>query len=720
MLLDLLQMLKIFQQLKNIRIDTGIRDKFKKSDEATKRDIYKILAIGLLSFLIVTLAVFFSGILSNENPEKATPEIRPVQEIYIDDKTLTIDDLEELNREEIWDLLDIPDEPVDENGQGLELPSIPNPLDLINPFSGFQESIRDAFSEIIQQGLELFDDYVAFTPNIAKSDGEIVDARGNPIPLRVNKFYNASQTIAFLLLPLVIVLTGVTIVLEGRIKGMQVLMDTGKKVLLFMFAIVSLRFVFSLAIDLNNAIAKFVLQNLVGLPGVETLSESLLVAFGMNISSGKLEFSLEGALNLFGEIILWIALFFLLMTLLFQFVIRFFHLLIHLIMAPIVLLIALLPGGGQFFKTYLEEVLRTLFMQPIFLVGIGIALEVISSVDEPVPKIVLGLGALSFLNIIPAIVNRFSGIMWGIGGAVAGGILTASTIGQAGKIKQGLVQGVSGGKSGSIRNLASRAIGEKVASALPGGAVVSGASKFAGGTTMGGGKATSATLMKGQQNSGTFKQALKGGKADSAFKSLGMKPLAKDSLVKGGNQTLNKIDPDFSGISKVSLKDSENLSSKFISSNYDSYMGDYPLVEGSPSLGQLANVSDFKAVNPQTHELMNSVLQTQPIKADLGNTFDSSNDTHWNHLTEWYAKNESKTTGKPLERFQTFANNPANKMDVVRRASSEGYFKSQGINTVKLTDNISGENPVTKYYQIQKPKKLNRNSNAGNRTTKTK
>lgn len=719
-------MLKLFQQLKNIRIDTGIKERFHKSDKATRKEVYKILTIGAVAFIGILIAIFLSGFFARDEPEVIIPEPQPVEKVYINEDTFTLEDLQELSRDEIWDLLDIPEDPDEQEGKGLELPniqlpSIPNPLDLINPFSGFQESIRDAFSEIIQQGLELFDDYVAFTPNIAKSDGEIVDTRGNPIPLRVNKFYNASRTIAFLLLPLVIVLTGVTIVLEGRIKGMQVLMDTGKKVLLFMFAIVSLRFIFSLAIDLNNAIARFVLQSLVGLPGVETLSESLLVAFGMSISSGKLEFSLQGALNLFGEIILWIALFFLLMTLLFQFVIRFFHLLIHLIMAPIVLIIALLPGGGQFFKTYLEEVLRTLFMQPIFLIGIGIALEVISSVNEPVPKIVLGLGALSFLNIIPAIVNRFSGIMWGIGGAVAGGILTASTIGQAGKVKQGLVQGATGGKSGSIRNLAGRAIGEKIASFVPGGGVAGGAGKLATATgAIGGGKAVSANLMKGQQSAGAFKQALKGGKADSAFKSLGMKPLAKDSLIQGGKQTLNKIDPDFSGISKVSLKDSENLSSKFINSNYDSFMGDYPLVEGSPSLGQLTNVSDFKAVNPQTHELMSSVLQTQPVKADLGNTFDSSNDTHWNHLTEWYAKNEAKTTGKPMEHFQTFANNPANRMDIVRRGSSEGYFKSQGINTVKLTDNVSGGEPVTKYYQVQKPKKLNKNTNARNSTAKTK
>ena len=43
-------------------------------------------------------------------------------------------------------------------------------------------------------------------------------------------------------------------------------------------------------------------------------------------------------------------------------------------------------------------------------------------------------------------------------------------------------------------------------------------------------------------------------------------------------------------------------------------------------------------------------------------------------------------------------------MNVLRRASSEGYFKSQGINTVKTIDQIQGQEPVSKYYQVQKPK----------------
>jgi len=696
---------KLLDELKQVELDLpSLKSKFDKSDKTTKQRVFHVLLGGLACLVIILIGIFLSNqYLGNEN--------RSLRQMNLDthshEEIKSFEDLQELPEDEIFDYIVIPEEEQEPDaGRGVDLPDIPNPFDSLNPFSSFQESIRDAFSEIIQQGLELFDDYVAFTPNIAKGDGDIVDARGNQISFGVNKFYNATRTIAFLLLPIIIVITGITIVLEGRMKGTQILMETGKKVLLFMIAIVSLRFIFALAIDLNNAISSYVLQTLVGLPGTETLSESLLVAFGMNVADGKLEFSLEGALNLFGEIILWIGLFFLLMTLLFQFIIRFFHLLIHLIVFPIVLIISLLPGGGQFFKTYLEEVLRTIFMQPIFLIGIGIALEVISTVDEPIPKIVLGLGALSFLNIIPAIVNRFSGIMWGVAGAIAGGMLTATAVGSANKVKQGIVQGASGGKSNSVRNLAGKAIGEKIASVVPGGGT---ASKLM--TSKTGGKATSATLMKNQKNSGAFKQALKGGKAKSAFASLGMKPLSKSNLSDGGSKSLNKIEPDFSGVSKASLKDSENLSSRFIESNYDSFMGDYPMTDGTPSLNQLSDISDFKAVNPQTHQLMDQVIQPTPTQVELGKTFDTGNDVHWNHMTEWYAKNEAKTTGKPAEKFKSYAENPANKMDVLRRASSEGYFKSQGINTVKTVDQIQGEKPVTKYYQVQKPKTKPNKSN---------
>lgn len=698
MLLDLSLMPKLLEDLKHVELDfPKLRDKFERSDKSTRKKVFQVIIGGLVLLVLIIGGIF----ISNSVFPSGDNEIKQIEiDDHIHEEYKSFEDLEKLPEDQIYDYIEIPEEEQEPDaGRGIDLPSIPNPLDALNPFSGFQESVRDAFSEIIQQGLELFDDYVAFTPNIAKGDGDIVDARGNQISFGVNKFYNATRTIAFLLLPIVIVITGITIVLEGRMKGTQILMQSGKKVLLFMIAMVSLRFIFSLFIDLNNSISRYVLQTLVGLPGTDTLSESLLVAFGMNISDGKLEFSLEGALNLFGEIILWIGLFFLLMTLLFQFIIRFFHLLIHLIVFPIVLIISLLPGGGQFFKTYLEEVLRTIFMQPIFLIGIGIALEVISTVDEPIPKIVLGLGALSFLNIIPAIVNRFSGIMWGVAGAIAGGMMTATAIGSANKIKQGVVTGASGGKTNSVRNLAGRAIGEKIASVVPGGGT---ASRLMSSQT--GKKSGSATLMSNQRHAGAFKQALKNGKSKSAFASLGMQPLSKSSLKQGGSKTLNKIEPDFSGVSKASLKDSESLSNKFINSNYDSFMGDYPMTEGTPSFGQLSDVSDFKAVNPQTHQLMNEIIQPTPTKVELGNTFDTSNDAHWNHVTEWYAKNESKTTGQPVEKFHDYARNPENKMNVLRRASSEGYFKAQGINTVKTVDQIQGQEPVNKYYQVQKLK----------------
>jgi hypothetical protein len=335
-----------------------LRDKFERSDKSTRKKVFQVIIGGLVLLVLIIGGIF----ISNSVFPSGHNEIKQIEiDDHIHEEYKNFEDLEKLPEDQIYDYIEIPEEEQEPDaGRGIDLPSIPNPLDALNPFSGFQESVRDAFSEIIQQGLELFDDYVAFTPNIAKGDGDIVDARGNQISFGVNKFYNATRTIAFLLLPIVIVITGITIVLEGRMKGTQILMQSGKKVLLFMIAMVSLRFIFSLFIDLNNSISRYVLQTLVGLPGIDTLSESLLVAFGMNISDGKLEFSLEGALNLFGEIILWIGLFFLLMTLLFQFIIRFFHLLIHLIVFPIVLIIIAKKRGLYSYQQSLSRLILKL------------------------------------------------------------------------------------------------------------------------------------------------------------------------------------------------------------------------------------------------------------------------------------------------------------------------------------------------------------------------
>src|SRR5690606_6921682 len=162
------------------------------------------------------------------------------------------------------------------------------------------------------------------------------------------------------LLPLVIVITGTYLVLEGTVKGMYLLQEIAKKTLLFVIGMVAMRFLFATAIDLTNGLDRFVLSKLVATSQSGTLSESLLTALGLQITNNILEFSLASPMILFSEIILWIGLFFLLVTLLFQFIIRFFHVLLHIIMFPIVCIIGLLPSGEQFFKAYIEETLRAL------------------------------------------------------------------------------------------------------------------------------------------------------------------------------------------------------------------------------------------------------------------------------------------------------------------------------------------------------------------------
>lgn len=418
-------MFKLFSKLNPVgeKVKTLLQ-KYRSSDIEVKKQIRWIVALASILLAVICIAI---GITNSNSPQATKQEIR-------------IEQREDLPK------------------------GLPNPIDLVNPFKSFQEGIIDGVSEIIKQTVGLFDDYVGFTPNIARNDGEIKDSSGKTIPMGFDKFYRVTMNIAWALLPLVIVLYGAFLALEGGFRGVQLLQQISKKVLLFVIAMVAMRFVFGLFIDLNNGINSYVLQNLLGSP---KLSDAILNSLGLAISDNKLTFSIEGVLNTFGEIILWIGLFFMLMTLLFQFVIRFFHLLLHVLMFPIVLIISLLPGGEQFFKNYMEELLRSLFLQPIFLVGLAIVIQIISSVNQPVPKVILGLGSLAFMNLIPSIVNRFSGILWGLGGSVAGGILATASLGQAGILKRGVISGITGGKSSSVRDLAGKTIGETIISRFP-------------------------------------------------------------------------------------------------------------------------------------------------------------------------------------------------------------------------------------------------------------
>lgn len=650
---------------------TKFKSKIQNASDEQRKLINKLFIIGVaLMLLIGAIQLAFSFINQSEDIPVPNQQIEyQIKETPLPDGT---------------GVLDLPEEA---KGQ-----SIPNPFDIFNPFSSFQESVVDSISEIVMQGLELFDDYVAFTPNIAKNDGQIVDARGNTIPIKVDKFYNATQSVAWLLLPLVIVMTGTYLILEGSVKGIYLLQEIAKKTILFVIGMVAMRFIFATAIDLTNALDKFVLARLVATSSSGTLSESLLVSLGMQITNQKLEFSVTSVMNVFSEIILWIGLFFLLTTLLFQFIIRFFHVLLHMIMFPIVFIIGLLPSGEQFFKSYIEETLRALFMQPIFLVGIGIALEIIKSVNEPIPKVILGLGSLAFLNLIPAIVNRFSGILWGVGGGIAGGIVAGATIDQAKRAKEGVVSGMSGGKSTSVRSWASKALGEAIVSKLPMGNT---ASKVADT-----GLAIQSGIAKTKGVAGAFKSAVTSGEGSKkAFATLGMKPLDNRALKDAGSKTLYSLSPNTEKIQDLSVKDSTLLNNGLKQSTYSSVFNSSALVEEPTSINQMMDLSQISFSNPNTSQFINEAVQSIPTEINQGKTFDTTNQKHWGHITDWYTKNELLTGAKP-QMIEKYVQNPENRMGILSKATSEGYFQSQGIQTVKVVDQVQGQKPVSKYYQI--------------------
>src|SRR5690606_12572853 len=121
----------------------------------------------------------------------------------------------------------------------------------------------------------------------------------------------------------------------------------------------------------------------------ETLSSGILTALGIGFEDGKLALGDGAGFNVFAQAIIWAALFFFLCMILFQYIMRFFHLLLHMVLFPIFYTVALLPGGGATLKSYIEEIVRTLIVQPVFLIGLAIVLEVIRSGNGSVTKLVL-------------------------------------------------------------------------------------------------------------------------------------------------------------------------------------------------------------------------------------------------------------------------------------------------------------------------------------------
>lgn len=568
----------------------------------------------------------------------------------------------------------------------------------IDPLGSILDPIVEGINKLVQEILNLFDNFVGSTPNIAKNDGQVY-GMGSQVPIQVDKFYALTNTLAWLLLPLFIAINGAAIIMEGSFKGQQLLMQLGKKILIFVIAMVATRYIFVQAIDLINAINQLIIQNLIG--NSSLLSKAVLSAMGVQNDGSKLSFPDSGGFNPFAQAIIWGALLVFLTLLLFQFIVRFFHLLLHMILFPIIYVVGLMPGGGQFLKTWIEEIVRTLIMQPIFLIGFAIVIEIIKGGNGSVAKIVLGLGAVSFLNTVPILVNRMSGFLWSIGGGLAAGMFAMGTVGQAAMLKKGIVAGATGEKSGSLRMFGAKGIGR----ALTGKDPLQG--------------------LRGDKNTqfdkgGIFKNAMRSGeKTTGAFGKLGMTPLDANSLKPDTDKkSLFTNTPNFGDISKVSLKDSNRLSSAYTASNLGGGFG-FPMTEQQTSFNSMANLNDFKPSNTQTSPLLNTAISHEKVDVNMGKTFDTSNQTHWGHLSNWYSKNESMSSGKSIKSYQKFANNSQNRNEVLQKARSEGYFSSQGINTLKVTDKAQNGESINKYYQINKPQ-VKQQKHARNRATQTK
>lgn len=678
-------MFNILKNIKNIGTRTSdLRARVRNADKAQKRQLKYLVIFGASLFILILFAQVVGYIRqSNLGTQESYSQVITQQTtpIVLDKYNMEVPELDV--------------EKTRADGMG---------FNLLDPVGSIVNPIVEAIANLVQQIMDLFDNFVGSTPNIAMNDGEVYGA-ASEVPISIDKFYTLSTNLAWLLLPLIITVNGAVIITEGSFKAQQLLVQLAKKVLIFIIAMVATRYLFIQLIDLVNAINRLVLYELISDGNSGLLSTSLLHALGVQNNGDTLTLGDASGFNVFAQAIVWAGLFFFLCMLLFQFIVRFFHLMLHMILFPIAYTIGLLPGGGSFLKSYIEEILRTLFVQPIFLIGVAITIEIIQGGNGTVAKLILGIGSLTFLNTIPSIIARFSGVLWGVAGAVGAGIVGAATLGQARFAKKNLVAGATGEKSGSIRAWGLKNLGASIVGRNQG-SVSSELMSVAKKVTPNAINGTSGSL---------FKKTLEsGGGGKTAFSKIGMSPLSKESLKpESQSKSLYSNSPDMGAISKVSLKDSSRLSSVFMQSNFDSFFGS-PMTESPAQMNQLANLNNFKSSNPQTEQLMGNAISHKQVKVNMGKTFDTNNAEHMGHLSTWYAKNESLTTGKPIEAYQKFVNNPTNKSEIIKKAYSEGYFGTQGIRTIKITDQDPNGKSMNKYYQVKQ------NRNARNSSTKAK
>jgi len=128
-----------------------MKDKIKKAGKEEKRLINKLFIVGIiLTIIIGVLQIAFFFVYRSK-----------IQEPVFQKQT----EIEQQIENELPNDSGVLDLPEEEFGRGQ---TTPNQIDIFNPFSSFQESIVDAISEILMQGLELLTIMLHLRPTLQK------------------------------------------------------------------------------------------------------------------------------------------------------------------------------------------------------------------------------------------------------------------------------------------------------------------------------------------------------------------------------------------------------------------------------------------------------------------------------------------------------------------------------------------------------------------------
>lgn len=238
--------------------------------------------------------------------------------------------------------------------------------------------------------LGVLDTYVGSTPNLLHDTGY------------KHLLYDPMQLMSFMLLPIPIFFVVASSLFElSFIPAHEIrISEMLQTYIVVVFILLLLPVLFSLTIDIENAICAFIVSHILG--GANQLTD--MISTQVQIDNVHIS-----VLTPFVQTFLRIALLISLLIMLLFFIIRFLLLWTLFLILPVVFIFRGIPRIHRIGDVVLDYMIQLLLIQPVFLLGLGVFFFLMQQPVDDLSRVLIGIMGLFALSLLPSFLLGLTG-----------------------------------------------------------------------------------------------------------------------------------------------------------------------------------------------------------------------------------------------------------------------------------------------------------------------